>query len=116
MHQQNCRNDSYFLAKTVLVFAINSAKRRPEFLAKAFFWSVGMVAARLNLIRTGCGPLVQKIADPCPKPSQIIIGIQEQTILSCYYKNVAGAILYVTSEKTMHVIMKCNTVLPEKAY
>ena len=28
------------------------------------FWSVEMVAARWNLVRTQGGPLVQKIADP----------------------------------------------------
>ena len=50
----------------ILVFAINSAKKRREFLAKTFlFWSAGMVAARWNLVWTGCGPLVQKVADPC---------------------------------------------------
>ena len=55
------------LAKTFfLVFATDSRKKRPEFLAKTFlFWSAGMVAARWNLVRTKCGPLVQKVADLC---------------------------------------------------
>ena len=49
-----------------LVFAIHLAKKRREFLVKTFlFWSAGMVVARWNLVRTGCGPLVQKVADPC---------------------------------------------------
>ena len=59
-----------FLAKTlfvfILVFAVNSTKKRPEFWAKTFlFWSARMVAARWNLVRTECGPLVQKVAEPC---------------------------------------------------
>ena len=78
---KNRRNNSQLLAKTFfcglrhrfvrkrpdllakplpfLVFAINSAEKRPQFLAKAFLvWSAGMVAARWNLIRTKCGPLL----------------------------------------------------------
>ena len=40
-------------------------QKRYEFLAKTFlFWSAGMVAARWNMVRTGCCPLVQKVADP----------------------------------------------------
>ena len=67
-----------------LVFAIDLYKKRPEFLSRTFcprdrfiwkrleflaktifFWSAGMVAAHWNLVRTECGPLVQKVADPC---------------------------------------------------
>ena len=45
-------------------------QKKPEFLAKTFlFWSAGMVAARWNFIRTECGPLVQKDADPCCRAS-----------------------------------------------
>ena len=75
------RNDSHLLAKTFfcsprhrfvfffLVFAINSAEKGPEFLAKIFlFWSAGMVAACCNFVRTECGPLVQKAADPWVRP------------------------------------------------
>ena len=56
------------LAKTFfLVFAIDSSEKRPEFLAKIFlFWSARMVAVRWILVRTKCGPLVQKIVDPWP--------------------------------------------------
>ena len=51
-----------------LILAINSAKKRFEFLAKIFlFWSAAMVAARWNLVRTECGPLLQKITDPCSR-------------------------------------------------
>ena len=82
--------DPHLLVKTFfLIFVINSSKKRPELLAKIFlllfflfainspeiipkfqtktflFWSAGMVAACWNLVRTGCGPLVQKVADPC---------------------------------------------------
>ena len=47
------------------VFAINSTEKRPEFLVKTFlYWSAWMVAARWNLVRTECGPLLQKVADP----------------------------------------------------
>ena len=53
-----------------VVFATDSYEERPEFLAKTFlFWSVRMVAAHWNLVRTECGPLVQKVADPWPKYS-----------------------------------------------
>ena len=64
----NRQNASHRLAKTYfcLFFAINSVEKRPGFLAKPFlFWSAGMVAARWNLVTTGCDPLVQKDADPC---------------------------------------------------
>ena len=48
-----------------VVFATDSSEKRPDFLAKTFlFWSAKMVVARWNLVRTECGPLVQKIADP----------------------------------------------------
>ena len=48
-----------------VVFATDSSEKRPEFLAKTFrFWCAEMVVARWNLVRTKCGPLVQKIADP----------------------------------------------------
>ena len=77
----NCRNDSRFLAKTyfcslrhrfVFFFGLRHqfGQKKPEFLAKTFlFWSAGMVAARWNFIRTECGPLVQKDADPCCRAS-----------------------------------------------
>ena len=57
------------MAKTfLLVFVINWIEKRPEFLAKIFpLWSARMVAVRWNLVRTECGPLVQKVADPCPR-------------------------------------------------
>ena len=43
---------------------------RLEFLAKTFlFYSAKMVAARWNLVRAECGPLVQKIADPWARTS-----------------------------------------------
>ena len=56
------------LAKTFFfwggVVAIDSSGKRPEFMAKiVLFWSAGMVAACWNLVRTECGPLVQKVAD-----------------------------------------------------
>ena len=52
----------------VVVFATDSSEKRPEFLAKTFLlWSTGMVAARWNLVRTECGPLVQKVANSCFK-------------------------------------------------
>ena len=47
---------------------MNLTKKRPEFWAKTFlFWSARMVVARWNLVRIECGPLVQKVADPCSK-------------------------------------------------
>ena len=53
-----------------VAFATDSSKKRPEFLGKTFlFWSAGMVAARWNFVRTECGPLVQKAADPCFRSS-----------------------------------------------
>ena len=55
-----------------LILAINSAKKRFEFLAKIFlFWSAVMVAARWNLVRTECGPLLQKITDPCSRVTSL---------------------------------------------
>ena len=43
------------------VFATDSSEKRPEFLVKTFFfWSAEMVSAGWNLVRTECGPLVQK--------------------------------------------------------
>ena len=66
------------------VFTSDSSKKRPQFLAKTFFvwfmplirlkkalnifrfWSAGMVAAGWNLVRTECGPPVQKVAEPRP--------------------------------------------------
>ena len=59
-HQFDRAKTSFFL-----VFAINDAEKRPEFLSKTFlFRSAEMVAARWNLVRTECGPLVRKVADP----------------------------------------------------
>ena len=41
--------------------------------AKTFlFWSAGVVAARWNLARTECGPLVQKVADSWPTGSTLV--------------------------------------------
>ena len=34
----------------------------PNFQAKAFFWSAGMVVARWNLAGFGCGPRNKKVA------------------------------------------------------
>ena len=51
-------------------FANDLFKKRSEFLAKTFlFWSAGMVAVCWNLVRAECGPLAQKVADPCFKVS-----------------------------------------------
>ena len=62
----NRRNDSNLLAKTFFLGLHHRyVLKKSEFLAKTFFWSTGMVAARWNLVRTECGPLVQKVADPC---------------------------------------------------
>ena len=72
----NRRNDPPLLSKTFFfffsVFSINLVERKHEFLANTFlFWSAGTVAARWNLVRTGGGPLVQKVADPCSKSSNL---------------------------------------------
>ena len=55
-----------FLAKTFcLVFTIYSSEKRPKFLANTFlFWSAGMVAARWNFVGNHYGPLAQKVANP----------------------------------------------------
>ena len=51
-----------------VVFAVDSSENRPERLTKTFlFWSAEMVVARWNLVRTECGPLVQKVANLWPK-------------------------------------------------
>ena len=75
----NRRNDFHFhdyaailLAKTFfVVFAINAAVKGLNFWRGLSFFGpmewwrpAGMVAARWNLVRTECGPLVQKVADP----------------------------------------------------
>ena len=46
-------------------FASNLAKNSSEFLTRVFlFLTAGMMAARWNLVRTECGPILQKIATP----------------------------------------------------
>ena len=51
--------------RVFVVFATDSSGKKPEFLAKTFlFLYAQMVAARWNLVRTECGQLVQKVADP----------------------------------------------------
>ena len=74
----NRRNDSLLLAKTffcvlrhrfVFFFLFwSSPSTRPKkgmnCWRKPFFCSAGIVMARWNLVRTKCGPLVQKVTDP----------------------------------------------------
>ena len=69
----------------ILVFAMNSTKKRPKFLAMTFlFWYARRVAARWNFVRTECGPLVQKVADPCcTYKIRLNIDLLRRTITFC---------------------------------
>ena len=56
------------------------------------FWFAGMVAAGWNLVRTGCGSLVQKVADPCTSLMKkadkwvkcYLTAVEEFMLKSCY--------------------------------